>query len=118
MRLPGFTAELVFVGSRRCSYAGGSNLEAAKSRVAPANVPILHGGGVVTRRYPPPGACLPGESYSCGYAQERCAYYGPTDPSDCCDYFNENCIPPIPSFPGPGGGGVVGGPRQGGTRRI
>lgn len=59
----------------------------------------------------PPGACPSGTAWGCDYAQERCACYGETDPSGCCDYYDGNCLNVgPPGYPGGGGGGPVGGP--------
>ena len=121
MHLPGFTATEA-LGSSRWHYHGHTGTNAGRrGAVSPADFPSPGGVGGPIKVVGPPspvGACVPGLSYSCQYAWERCAYYGPSDPSSCCDYYDEHCIVSPPSYGGNGGGGPVGGPPIGGPKQT
>lgn len=134
MRIPGFTATVALDGPRRRYYQAVAGVVAGtQGAVRPARGPS-GGGGVVTHpglpvcpanpaNPAPPGACpadaswpFPGKDtqWSCDYAGQRCACYGETDPSGCCDYFDAHCLNLSggggTAGGGGGGGGTVGGP--------
>jgi hypothetical protein len=59
--------------------------------------------------------CIPNKSYICAIAYNTCIYYGrtlgdPSDPTECCGWFESNCNAGPTS---PGGGGGAGGPNGG-----
>jgi len=125
MRLPEFTAVLALGNSRQRYYQGASGVAATQSAVLPADNPSgSKGGGIIGGGPPwgwcpaqpgvpaPPGACAAdGTRWGCDYAKARCACYGETDPSGCCDYYDANCLNVgPPGYGGDGGGGPVGGP--------
>lgn len=130
MRLPGFTAAVVLDRSRRHYYQAVSGVVAGTQGVVlPADSPSSGKSGVGIPFQPrwgwcpanpgvpaPQGACPSDGHFSCDYAKARCACYGETDPSGCCDYYDENCLVTPPGIPGNGGGGMVGGPRPGGAK--
>jgi hypothetical protein len=130
MRTPGFTAAVALDGSRQHYYQAVTGAVAGTQGVVlPANIPSKGGGGVVVVNPPavcpanpavraPRGACPADGSWQtgdivrdCNYAHDRCACYGPTDPSGCCDYYDGHCLNlGPPGVGGNGGGGPVGGP--------
>jgi hypothetical protein len=135
MRLPGFTAVLAVGNSRRRYYQSARAVAGTQGVVLPAKNPSGGGGGGISGgggggisgggwcpaqpwKLAPPGACPSDGVFDgsdptskCNYAQERCACYGETDPSGCCDYYDGNCLNVgPPGYPGDGGGGPVGGP--------
>lgn len=132
MHLPGFTAAVVFDGWRsRSNRAVTGAVAGTQGVVLPADNPSSGKGGIVSGYQPPwgwcpanpavaapPGACPAGGVFDCeNYAKPRCACYGPTDPSGCCDYYDAHCLDiPTPVTGGNGGGGPVGGPRPGGVK--
>lgn len=125
MRLPGFTAVLALGKSRRRYYQAAPKAAAALGIAVPANIPSSGKGGGISWGGPPWGWCpaqpgvpapqgacpADGTAWGCDYAKARCACYGETDASGCCDYYDANCLNPgPPGYPGDGGGGPVGGP--------
>jgi hypothetical protein len=132
MHLPAFTAVLALGNSRRRYYQAVTRAATGSlSVVLPADNPSGGKGGISWGAGPPwgycpamptvaaqPGACpsdgvFDGNDLAskCNYAKFRCACYGETDPSGCCDYQDGNCLNlGPPGYPGDGGGGPVGGP--------
>jgi hypothetical protein len=118
MRLPGFTAGATLYASGRTYYMAGARATAGAQGVVasqdcPDPCPPLSSEmcPFPNCNCKPPGWDAMNATQQCTFAYKQCTgYHDPSDPTDCCHWWNSNCLP---AGTGGGDGGRGGGEPHG-----
>jgi hypothetical protein len=120
MRLPGFTAGAALYASGRSYYMAGPRRIAVGQGVVPSQdcpnpCPTLNSQMCpipYCDKCTPPGWETMTAQQQCAFAYNQCAivYHDPSDPTDCCHWWNSQCLTTSSGGGGDSGGGEPHGP--------